>query len=248
MPSPRTSIRPASAAPAAPAAGHARPRHGRGRRRRAARTAAGPARAACSSASASRDLPEPAGPRISTARAPTSTRRVNGDDHGASDLVSAARHHVVGSRTMKRAPSTLRLVAFGGRHGACGSPPTGGRDGPRRSAWRSTGRGRSSGRSPAPAGRCRSARKSCRTRPAGCPAVVVDDDLDLVAEPPAGDAHRAVGRRERARVVDQIVDHLAEPRIVAGHHEGERAAAFEGDRHLRVVGRAASRSAPRPRC
>ena len=41
--------------------------------------------------------------------------------------------------------------------------------------------------------------------------VVVDIDFDLIAQPPAGDAHRAAGRRERTRVLDQIIDDLAEP-------------------------------------
>ena len=46
-------------------------------------------------------------------------------------------------------------------------------------------------------------------------AVVVDDDLDLGLQSPAGDAHGAARRRERAGIVDQVVDHLAEPEIVA---------------------------------
>ena len=87
MPSPRTSIRPASAG-----AGRTSSRPLRGldmgavvgdepRERQRAR-----APAACSSASASRDLPEPDGPRISTARAPTSTAEawMVGGHHNAS--------------------------------------------------------------------------------------------------------------------------------------------------------------------
>ena len=41
-------------------------------------------------------------------------------------------------------------------------------------------------------------------------AVIVDADFDLVLQPTAGDAHRSARRRERARILDQIVDHLAE--------------------------------------
>ena len=74
MPRPRTSISPASAVGRAhqQAAVHGLDMDAvvgdqPGEREQAA------ASAACSSASASRDLPEPDGPRISTARAPTST-------------------------------------------------------------------------------------------------------------------------------------------------------------------------------
>ena len=49
--------------------------------------------------------------------------------------------------------------------------------------------------------------------------VIVDHDLDLVLEPAAGDAHGAAGGGERAGIVDQIADHLAEPRVVARHLE-----------------------------
>src|SRR5262249_20996175 len=40
--------------------------------------------------------------------------------------------------------------------------------------------------------------------------VVVDHDGDLIAPAPARDAHDAAFGRERARVVDQIVEHLGE--------------------------------------
>ena len=43
-------------------------------------------------------------------------------------------------------------------------------------------------------------------------SVVVDGDFDRVAQPPRRDVHGAVLRRERARVFDQVVDHLTEPR------------------------------------
>ena len=49
--------------------------------------------------------------------------------------------------------------------------------------------------------------------------VVVDDDLDLVLQAAGGDPHNAAGRRERAGIVDQVVDHLAEAGIVAGDEE-----------------------------
>src|SRR6185437_5558305 len=59
-------------------------------------------------------------------------------------------------------------------------------------------------------------------------AVVVDHDLHLVFQPAACHAHSAAGRRERAGIVDQIADHLAEPRVVSRHFEKCRVAAFEG--------------------
>jgi len=69
-----------------------------------------PLRAASTSASASRDLPDPAGPRINTARAPTSTQlacTVSPTDSGMD--------HVAGRRTTKRAPAI-----FGSPPGAGG--------------------------------------------------------------------------------------------------------------------------------
>jgi hypothetical protein len=68
-------------------------------------------------------------------------------------------------------------------------------------------------------------------------SVVVDDDLDLAAQSPARDAHRAARRRERAGIVDQIVDHLAEPGVVSQHHESAAPPAFEiqGDADAVVV-------------
>src|SRR5258708_18786434 len=52
--------------------------------------------------------------------------------------------------------------------------------------------------------------------------IVVDRDLDPLLQPPAGDAHAAARRRERAGIVDQIVDHLAEAGILAPYLEGAR--------------------------
>ena len=66
-----------------------------------------------------------------------------------------ARFHFAGSRTTKRAPSIFGVAA--GAVAVLG--PQACRHALRRSAWRSTGRGRNSGRSPAPAGRYRSDRK-----------------------------------------------------------------------------------------
>ena len=49
--------------------------------------------------------------------------------------------------------------------------------------------------------------------------VVIDDNLDIRFEPPAGDSNSAAERRERTRIVDQVVDDLTEARIVTGDHE-----------------------------
>src|SRR3954465_7314181 len=57
--------------------------------------------------------------------------------------------------------------------------------------------------------------------------IVVDNDLDLVLQPPAVDAHGAADRRERARIGDQVVDNLTKTRIVAGNEERLRRAALE---------------------
>src|SRR5215813_2890794 len=65
--------------------------------------------------------------------------------------------------------------------------------------------------------------------------VVIDKNLDEVAQAPAVDANRAACRRERARVLDQIVDDLTEPGVVAGNLEAVRAAAFEPQRNLDAI-------------
>src|SRR5262249_57845850 len=66
-------------------------------------------------------------------------------------------------------------------------------------------------------------------------AVVVHRDLDLAAQAPADHPHGAARRRERARIVDQVVDYLPDAGIVARHHEVARAAAFEPERYAHVV-------------
>src|SRR6202022_1159665 len=58
-------------------------------------------------------------------------------------------------------------------------------------------------------------------------AVVVDCDLDRVAQPLGCNAHCSAPRREGGRVLDQIVDHLAEARVMPRHHESARHAALE---------------------
>src|SRR5512132_1925987 len=65
--------------------------------------------------------------------------------------------------------------------------------------------------------------------------VVVDGDLHRVAQALRGDAHRSALRRERARIFDQIVDDLAEPRVVPAHRERTRWATLEGERDLHIV-------------
>ena len=74
-------------------------------------------------------------------------------------------------------------------------------------------------------------------------AVVVDDDLDAVSQSSAQNAHGAARRRERAGVLDQIVDDLTEAGIVPEHGERARAATLEAesDRHSRLGGRYRSR-------
>ena len=214
MPRPRISISPASAGAgrtsSRPCAGFDmgavvadQPREGQGALRRRLQQIA----------SASRDLPEPDGPRISTALRRRPARRRRGWS------AASRRHHIAGSRTTKRAPSTRGCFAGSGR------TPL------RFSAQMRAAMGLDDllGDRQAEPGILPEA----LMRPVGVEAledllervradagaVVVDHDLDLVLEPAAGDAHGAAGRRERARIVDQIVDHLAEPRIVARHHE-----------------------------
>ena len=45
--------------------------------------------------------------------------------------------------------------------------------------------------------------------------VVRDVDLDLVADPPHADGHGLLGRRVLGLVIEQMLEHLAEPRLVA---------------------------------
>src|SRR5262245_8919563 len=65
-------------------------------------------------------------------------------------------------------------------------------------------------------------RVGANTRP-----VVIDGNFDLALEPSCHDTHAATRRRERARVVDQVVDHLSKPRVVARHHESIASAALD---------------------
>ncbi len=53
----------------------------------------------------------------------------------------------------------------------------------------------------------------------GTPGPVVGDvDLDLLADPPDPDAHALVGRGVLRLVLEQLLEHLAEPRVVADRH------------------------------
>src|SRR6476619_6610687 len=58
-------------------------------------------------------------------------------------------------------------------------------------------------------------------------AIVIDRDLDRTAQPPRGDANPAVRRRERARVLDQVIDDLPKPRVVPRHNERTRRTSLE---------------------
>ncbi len=121
----------------------------------------------------SRDLPEPDGPRISTARSPTST----------ADGMHARTSVVIMALSLAAEPRSARLTTAGLLSASPTGPPwrfsaQTGRYGPRRSAWRSTGRGRSSGQSPDAAGRCRNARRCSQRVGADARALVIDHDLD----------------------------------------------------------------------
>ena len=222
MPRPRTSIRPGERLGArARAGGRGRPRARRGRPRPAARTQAAGLR---------RLDQREREPRLAGAGGSADEDAARADQaRPMAWMVPAFGHHIAGRRTMKRAPSTSAGCIAGGRL-------------MRFSTQQAAVMGLDDllGDRQAEAGILAEA----LVRPVGVEAledllervrpharpVVVDDDLDLGLEPPAGDAHGAAGRRERARIVDQVVDHLAEPRIVAGHHEGARPAALEGQR------------------
>src|SRR6185437_10533801 len=55
-------------------------------------------------------------------------------------------------------------------------------------------------------------------------ALVVDQNFDLAADPAAGDTHGAARGGERARIIDQVADDLADPGVVARDLElGQRA-------------------------
>src|SRR6476659_1723814 len=242
MPSPRTSIRPARASTGRTSS---RPCLASTWARSSATSRANgirPCAAACSSASASLDLPEPEGPRISTARAPTSTaeawiegdwfmpRRILGSLGGAAPSQCRQPHREACAQYGRFAAPRSR------RHGGAVLGPQ-----------------------PAAVGlddllgnRKAETRVLAETvlRPVGVEpleniveglgpdarTVVVHHDLDRIAELAAGHAHGRIGLRERARVVDQVVDHLAEPRIVARDDEGEWSATLKRDGDLRAIG------------
>ena len=163
--------------------------------------------------------------RGSAARvAPTSTAEAWIERACAGDL-RAGPDHIAGRRTTKReTPSTFAAAFVRRRRDASRfSAPTARRHAPRRSAGRSTGRARNSGRSPGAAGRCRSARKSSPCASGRMPGPSSSTTIStLVPQAAAGHAHAAVWRRERAGIVDQVVDHLAEPQVVARHRKAAR--------------------------
>src|SRR5215471_17093045 len=65
-------------------------------------------------------------------------------------------------------------------------------------------------------------------------AVIVDHDLDVVLHASAEDTHTAVRRRERSRVLNDVIDHLAQG-IATAHHERALIAALEFDRNPYTV-------------
>ena len=192
MPMPRSSSKPASAG----AGPHQQPAIHRFHMRAVvgdkARKRQSPACAACSSASARRDLPDPERPRISTALAPTSTAeawRCDWSRRRQANDEARAEH-------LRSSPPRRRR--------RCGSPPRCARHAPRRSVCRSKARGRNSGRSPGAAGRYRSARKCDRTRPGACPGPSSSTTIStsLLSRrqvtrtvPPGGEKERALSIR-----------------------------------------------------
>ena len=163
MPSPRTSISPASV--------RRRPHQQRGHGEASRCTRSSPTSRANGSSAESRGL-RSARARAAICRRRTArgsarrARRPARRRHGTRR--SSAGHHIAGSRTMKRAPSTFGALAVGA---ACHAVlyPEAAAMGFDDLLARSTGRGRNSGRTPGAAGRCRSARKSFPSRPASTP-------------------------------------------------------------------------------
>src|SRR5262249_53059821 len=198
MPRPCTSIRPAISGAGRTSS---RPCHGSSWLRSSATSRANggaPRSAACSSASASRDLPAPEGPRISTPRAPTSTAEAWTEGMG---LHRRQAHDEARAEHLWRVAARRINAVLG----------------PQATAMRLDDLQRDR---QAQAGVLAEA----LVRAVGVEAleyllhgvrvdarpVVVDRDLDLVAQIPAGNPHGAAKRRERARIVDQVVHHLAD--------------------------------------
>ena len=77
---------------------------------------------------------------------------------------------------------------------------------------------------PAPAGRCRSARRSAPGRAPGCQVPRPRRSSRPPAHAAQHDPDLRVGRRERAGVIEEIVDHLPEPAVVADDREQARPA------------------------
>ena len=218
MPRPRISIRPASAGAGRTSSRPCmRLRHERGRPPPAARRAGAPvARPLAADPSASRDLPAPAGPRISTA--------FGADQHGGGvDGRGVGRHHIAGRRTTKRAPSTRgarrrrrrRAVRFstqmraamgfddllGDRQAETGILAE--------ALMRAVGVEALEDLLQARRAGCRGRRRRPRSRPRSSARRQV-----MRTVPPGGENERALSIR--------LLDHLAEPRVVAGHLEARR--------------------------
>src|SRR5579863_6209045 len=236
MPTPRSSIRPASVC-----TGRTRIRPltlsrwtrssptSRAKRRQ-------PLCAAATSSRARRDLPAPDGPRIRTARAPTSTAEA----WMVADVIRRSPHWIAAATAMSGQASAshrrqahdkaraehLRLAVRAGRAGSVLDPD--------RSAMgiddlfgdRQTQPGILA-KSLVRAVGVKALENLFQGIGTHAGSVVVDENLYLIAQPPTGDTHRGAGRRERTRVLDQIIDDLSEPGIVSRHLERARAAAFE---------------------
>ena len=195
-----------------------------------------------SSASASRDLPaagRPADQHGARAR-PAPPRR------GRSEL--RRRHHIAGSRTMKRAPSTAGASSAAPARHAVLHPDA--------AAMRlddllgdRQAQVPNSGRSPGAAGRCRSARRSSRSASGATPGPSSSTTISTSffsrrqvtrTVPPGGENERALSIRLSITWPSR--------EFVAGHHEGAPARRPRRSGSPARRRRAAPRWRRRPRC
>src|SRR5262245_35868303 len=199
MPTPRTSISPASSgtvrASRRPPVASSRVRSSDTSRANASR----PASAACRSASARRDLPDPDGPRISTARGPTSTAVACIEGRGLVKDADVALSHrrQTQSEACAEDPVVSSDAVLGPQLPAMGFDDLFGDRQPKSGVLTEI--------------LLRAIRVEALEDFLECVgpdsrAIVLDRDLDRAFGPAALHAHDSAGRRERAGVVDQIVD------------------------------------------